>query len=100
LFSSINNRGQLTSSLEEYLDHIHYLHDIFLLHVDSLNNVLKEQLMNRLLIPVYIFSLIKREKFSRVKVNSIIKNSIDCFIFSRIHELYLINYQLFFFSLK
>ncbi len=71
---SINNRGQLTSSLEEYLDHIHYLHDIFLLHVDSLNNVLKEQLMNRLLIPVYIFSLIKREKFSRVKVNSIFKD--------------------------
>ncbi|CAF5179169.1 unnamed protein product, partial [Rotaria sp. Silwood1] len=64
---SINNRGQLISSLEEYLDHIHYLQDIFLLNVDSLNNVLKDQLMNRLLIPVYIFSLIKRDKFSRVK---------------------------------
>ncbi|CAF3603438.1 unnamed protein product [Rotaria socialis] len=63
----INHRGQLTSSLEEYLDHIHYLQDIFLLNVDSLNNVLKDQLMNRLLIPVYIFSLIKRDKFSRVK---------------------------------
>ncbi|CAF2752291.1 unnamed protein product [Rotaria sp. Silwood2] len=63
----INNRGQLISSLEEYLDHIHYLQDIFLLNVDSLNNVLKDQLMNRLLIPVYIFSLIKRDKFSRVK---------------------------------
>ncbi|CAF3926586.1 unnamed protein product, partial [Rotaria sp. Silwood1] len=50
----INNRGQLISSLEEYLDHIHYLQDIFLLNVDSLNNVLKDQLMNRLLIPVYI----------------------------------------------
>ncbi|UJR15268.1 hypothetical protein I4U23_002222 [Adineta vaga] len=63
----INNRGQLTSSLEEYLDHIHYIQDIFLLNVHSLNNVLKEQLMNRLLIPVYVFSLIKRDKFSRVK---------------------------------
>ncbi|CAF1075865.1 unnamed protein product [Rotaria sordida] len=63
----INNRGQLISSLEEYLDHIHYLQDIFLLNVDSLNNVLKDQLMNRLLIPVYMFSLIKRDKFSRVK---------------------------------
>ena len=73
-YFSINNRGQLTSSLEEYLDHIHYLQDIFLLNVDSLNNVLKEQLMNRLLIPVYIFSLIKRDKFSRVKVND------DCFV--------------------
>lgn len=64
---SINNRSQLTSSLEEYLDHIHYLQDIFLLNVDSLNNVLKDQLMNRLFIPVYIFSLIKRDRFSRVK---------------------------------
>ncbi|CAM4775770.1 unnamed protein product [Rotaria magnacalcarata] len=63
----VNHRGQLTSSLEEYLDHIHYLQDIFLLNVDNLNNVLKDQLMNRLLIPVYIFSLIKRDKFSRVK---------------------------------
>ncbi|CAF0905318.1 unnamed protein product [Adineta steineri] len=63
----INNRGQLTCCLEEYLDHIHYIQDIFLLNVDSLNNVLKDQLMNRLLIPVYIFSLIKRDKFSRVK---------------------------------
>ncbi|CAF4560580.1 unnamed protein product [Rotaria sp. Silwood1] len=62
----INNRGRLTCSLEEYLDHIHYLQDIFLLNVDSLNNVLKDQLMNRLLIPIYIFSLIKCDKFSRI----------------------------------
>jgi len=64
---SISSRGYLTSNLEEYIDHIHYLQDIFLLNVDSLNNVLKEQLMNRLLIPVYVFSLTKRDKFSRVK---------------------------------
>ncbi|CAF1254051.1 unnamed protein product [Rotaria magnacalcarata] len=62
----INNRGRVTCGLEEYLDHIHYLQDIFLLNVDSLNNVLKDQLMNRLLIPVYVFSLIKRDKFSRI----------------------------------
>lgn len=69
---SINNRGQIISNLEEYLDHIHYLQDIFLLNSVSLNTVLKDQLMNRLLIPVYIFSLIKRDKFSRIKVNFII----------------------------
>ena len=68
-FFSINNRNQVISGLEEYLDHIHYLQDIFLLNVHSLNNVLKDQLMNRLLIPVYIFSLIKRDRFSRIKVN-------------------------------
>jgi hypothetical protein len=74
----INKRGQLTSSLEEYLDHIHYIQDIFLLNVDSLNNVLKEQLMNRLLIPVFIFSLIKRDKFSRVKVKILFLVSYKC----------------------
>ncbi|CAF1152381.1 unnamed protein product [Rotaria sp. Silwood1] len=67
----INNRGRLTCSLEEYLDHIHYLQDIFLLNVDSLNNVLKDQLMNRLLIPIYIFSLIKCDKFSRITVKEL-----------------------------
>lgn len=83
----------MTSYLEEYLDHIHYLQDIFLLGVDSLNNVLKEQLMNRLFIPVYIFSLIKREKFSRVKVRlkkSMAEFFID-FVIRRIRELCLIN---------
>ncbi|CAF1067720.1 unnamed protein product [Didymodactylos carnosus] len=63
----VNNRGYLTCGLEEYLDHLHYLQDIFLLNVDSLNVVLKNQLMNRLLIPVYVFSLIKRDKFCSLK---------------------------------
>ena len=67
--SSINNRGRLTANLEEHLDHILYLQDIFLTNVDSLSNVLKEQLMNRLFIPVYIFSLIKQDEFCPVKVS-------------------------------
>lgn len=83
----MNNRVQLTSSLEEYLDHIHYLQDIFLLNVNSLNVVLKDQLMNRLLIPVYIFSLIKREKFSRVKVKIRLRVSYFNFLIQRIQEL-------------
>ena len=65
--ASINHRDRLKSALEECLDHIHYLQDIFSLNVDSLNSVLKDQLMNRLLIPVYVFSLIRRDRFSRVK---------------------------------
>lgn len=58
---SINNRGRLSCGLEEYLDDIHYLEDIFLTKVQQLNYVLKEQLMNRLLIPIYVFSLLKKE---------------------------------------
>ena len=66
---SISNRSHLASSLEQYLDNIHYVQDIFLLDVNSLNRVLKDQLMNRLLIPIYVFSLTKREKLDHVKVN-------------------------------
>ena len=101
--SSINNRGRLTANLEEHLDHIHYLQDIFLTKVDSLNNVLKEQLMNRLFIPVYVFSLIKRDKFCRVKVR--VKTMkmfgrIRIAFFQRILGQCLINHRLCFFLLK
>ncbi|CAF1014884.1 unnamed protein product [Adineta ricciae] len=75
----INNRSHIFCSLEEYLDHIHYLQDIFLLEVHSLNNVLKDQLMNRLLIPVYVFSLIKRDRFSRLKDTRIMLDQSSAF---------------------
>lgn len=42
----------------EHLDHLHYLNDILLLQIDDLNNILSDHLLNRLLIPLYIFSLI------------------------------------------
>lgn len=42
----------------EHLDHLHYLNDILLLRIDDLNYVLSDHLLNRLLIPLYIFSLI------------------------------------------
>ena len=48
----------LDDLVAEHLDHLHYLNDILLLDISDLNNVLSDHLLNRLLIPLYIFSLI------------------------------------------
>ncbi|CAG2166733.1 unnamed protein product [Oppiella nova] len=49
---------RLDDFVAEHLDHLHYLNDILLLDINDLNNVLSDHLLNRLLIPLYIFSLI------------------------------------------
>ena len=49
---------RLDDFVAEHLDHLHYLNDILLLDISDLNNVLSDHLLNRLLIPLYIFSLI------------------------------------------
>lgn len=43
--------------MAEHLDHLHYLNDILCLNIDALNAVLTDHLLNRLFIPLYIFSL-------------------------------------------
>ena len=41
----------------EHLDHLHYINDILSLGVEALNEVLTDHLLNRLLIPLYVYSL-------------------------------------------
>jgi len=41
----------------EHLDHLHYISDIFSLEVQCLNDILSDHLLNRLLIPLYVYSL-------------------------------------------
>jgi len=43
----------------EHLDHLHYLNDILCLEIAPLNAVLTDHLLNRLFVPLYVFSLIK-----------------------------------------
>jgi len=43
----------------EHLDHLHYLNDILCLRIDNLNEVLTLHLLNRLFIPLYIYSLVR-----------------------------------------
>lgn len=56
---------KLDDLVAEHLDHLHYLNDILLLQIADLNAVLTEHLLNRLLIPLYIFSLIEPKSSNR-----------------------------------
>jgi protein CLEC16A len=56
---------KLDDLVAEHLDHLHYLNDILLLQIADLNAVLTEHLLNRLLIPLYIFSLIEAKSSNR-----------------------------------
>lgn len=58
-FFSHQSRGRLSDLVAEHLDHIHYVNDILCLAIDNLNEVLVEQLFQRLLLPLYINSLNK-----------------------------------------
>ena len=54
--------------MAEHLDHLHYLNDILCLRIDNLNEVLTDHLLNRLFIPLYIYSLVR---------NPVASNSIE-----------------------
>ena len=43
---------------------MHYLNDILCLKIDALNDVLTDHLLNRLLLPLYVYSLTKKNKYS------------------------------------
>ncbi len=43
--------------MAEHLDHLHYIADIFSLDVQCLNDILSDHFLNRLLIPLYVYSL-------------------------------------------
>ncbi|KAI5698510.1 hypothetical protein M8J75_007909 [Diaphorina citri] len=61
-----NNENRLADLVAEHLDHLHYLNDILTLNIEALNQVLTHHLLNKLLIPLYIYSLIS----SRTKLSS------------------------------
>lgn len=72
LFFSHQSRNRLSDLVAEHLDHLHYLNDILCINVDALNDVLTDQLLNRLLIPLYVYSLTMRKKYSdrQVRIRS------------------------------
>lgn len=51
------SQDKLSNLIAEHLDHLHYLHDILTLNISDLNAVLTEHLLNKLFVPLYIFSL-------------------------------------------
>ena len=64
---------RLKDLVAEHLDHLHYLHDILSLDIQDVNDVLTGHLINRLLIPLYIYSLVKdRPNMEQVRGSAIV----------------------------
>ncbi len=71
--------------MAEHLDHLHYLNDILLLRIDDLNYVLSDHLLNRLLIPLYIFSLICATPQDSSTMNRLrISQTVSLFLLSQV----------------
>lgn len=51
------NTGRLEYFIAEHLDHFHYMNDVLMLDVKLLNERLIQQLVNSLLVPLYVFCL-------------------------------------------
>lgn len=60
------NRGKLSDLVAEHLDHLHYLNDILIINCEFLNDVLTDHLLNRLFLPLYVYSLVSPETVSHL----------------------------------
>uniref|UniRef100_UPI0037E8DC61 protein CLEC16A isoform X1 n=1 Tax=Semicossyphus pulcher TaxID=241346 RepID=UPI0037E8DC61 len=63
------NRGKLSDLVAEHLDHLHYLNDILTINCEFLNDVLTDHLLNRLFLPLYVYSLVSPEMSEDRKIN-------------------------------
>ncbi|TKS91745.1 Protein CLEC16A [Collichthys lucidus] len=63
------NRGKLSDLVAEHLDHLHYLNDILIINCEFLNDVLTDHLLNRLFLPLYVYSLVSPEMSEDRKIN-------------------------------
>lgn len=50
---------RLSDLVAEHLDHLHYMNDILCLRIEALNAVLTDHLLHRLLVPLYVYSLVQ-----------------------------------------
>lgn len=80
LLCSHQSRDRLADLVAEHLDHLHYLNDILCIGIDTLNEVLTDQFLNRLLIPLYVYSLTKRKKYTGQQVCSILYFSAERYV--------------------
>ncbi|XP_071535234.1 protein CLEC16A homolog isoform X2 [Panulirus ornatus] len=68
-----NSRGRLSHLVAEHLDHLHYLNDILKLEITTLNAVLADHLLNRLLVPLLVYSLSPhQDKDDRPRISSVV----------------------------
>ncbi|XP_059475836.1 protein CLEC16A homolog isoform X2 [Neocloeon triangulifer] len=62
------SKGKLADLVAEHLDHLHYLNDILCLEIGDLNCVLTDQLLHRLLMPLYVLSLAPRSNSTQESI--------------------------------
>ena len=66
--NSHTKKGRLIDLIDEHVDHLNYLQDIYTLNNHALSGHLTEQLIRRLLVPIYLSSLLSNDRFN-IKVS-------------------------------
>lgn len=72
------NRGKLSDLVAEHLDHLHYLNDILIINCEFLNDVLTDHLLNRLFLPLYVYSLVSPETVCSPHLVKDVSKELDC----------------------
>nr|XP_057904347.1 protein CLEC16A isoform X2 [Doryrhamphus excisus] len=85
------NRGKLSDLVAEHLDHLHYLNDILIINCEFLNDVLTDHLLNRLFLPLYVYSLVSHETSDERKINPQVSLYLLSQVFLIIHYQPLVN---------
>ncbi|XP_041133571.1 protein CLEC16A-like isoform X2 [Polyodon spathula] len=86
------NRGKLSDLVAEHLDHLHYLNDILIINCEFLNDVLTDHLLNRLFLPLYVYSLVNHEQSGdRPRISSQVSLYLLSQVFLIIHYAPLVN---------
>lgn len=86
------NRGKLSDLVAEHLDHLHYLNDILIINCEFLNDVLTDHLLNRLFLPLYVYSLENPDKGGeRPKISLPVSLYLLSQVFLIIHHAPLVN---------
>uniref|UniRef100_A0A8C5A0D0 C-type lectin domain containing 16A n=1 Tax=Gadus morhua TaxID=8049 RepID=A0A8C5A0D0_GADMO len=75
------NRGKLSDLVAEHLDHLHYLNDILIINCEFLNEVLTDHLLNRLFLPLYVYSLVNPDT---VRVERKINPQVSLYLLSQV----------------
>ncbi|XP_051569798.1 protein CLEC16A-like isoform X2 [Myxocyprinus asiaticus] len=85
------NRGKLSDLVAEHLDHLHYLNDILIINCEFLDDVLTDHLLNRLFLPLYVYSLVSQEQSEERKINPQVSLYLLSQVFLIIHYQPLVN---------
>ncbi|KAK1799096.1 hypothetical protein P4O66_007361, partial [Electrophorus voltai] len=85
------NKGKLSDLVAEHLDHLHYLNDILIINCEFLNDVLTDHLLNRLFLPLYVYSLVSQEQCEDRKINPQVSLYLLSQVFLIIHYQPLVN---------